>query len=678
MEIERDIVRERETKTERILLLTEAYRAFMRKDWAAVMKYYEHEDNDSAYLDYPLTITNDTALHIAVYIENMELPRFLLDHASFSYNFGNIFENTALHEAAATGNVEMAKMLLDFDKTLLDQKNKEGETPLFRAAAFGRTKMVKVLIEKIIEVIDLESRPMEKHRRRGDTKSILQTAIIGKHFDTALELLKWDVSLRDLVDINGTTCFQLLANMPSAFKSGHPMSILEGLLYLCLPDDDDLHDDKEDESWATSSRGGDLECGCGWSFPRQFCRSGDYIAMSRIYHTVWRCIAQGLPTIRRLWDIKIQQKRVMKLATILAQIDKTWMNTNKNRDHEAEGEDFYVVGKQAIEDLSKEAGPPPLIALSSDTPLISAARNGITEIVEIILKRYPQAIENRNDRLENILHVAARYRRKEILDLLQQSQVPVLRLKRLINVDLDTILHQAAYLGEHQLRDRPGEALRMQSEIQWFKRVQKLVPPDFIKNQNKSDLTAEELFTNQHKQLVADGQEWLMRTAKACTIVAVLIATVAFTCAYTIPGGSNSRTGHPLLHKETPFHVFTISDTVSLCFSLTSVVVFLSIMTSRMHERDFRRSLPLKLGLGLTTLFFAVAAMMVAFAATLVLMMRQRLHWAAIPIYTVTCCPVTVFIALQFPLYLNIAWFTLSDVLQSLSYSLPLGKCKRF
>ena len=95
-----------------------------------------------------------------------------------------------------------------------------------------------------------------------------------------------------------------------------------------------------------------------------------------------------------------------------------------------------------------------------------------------------------------------------------------------------------------------------------------------------------------------------------------------------------------------------------------------------MQEKDFRRSLPLKLGLGLTTLFYAVAAMMVAFAATLVLMMRERLQWAAIPIYTVTCCPVTIFIALQFRLYLNISWFTMCDVLQSLVNSLPLGKCK--
>ena len=122
---------------------------------------------------------------------------------------------------------------------------------------------------------------------------------------------------------------------------------------------------------------------------------------------------------------------------------------------------------------------------------------------------------------------------------------------------------------------------RFQS-IQW---VQKLVPPYLIKNRNKKGQTAEELFTIQHKQLVADGQEWLVRTAKACTIVAVLIATIAFSCAYTIPGGSNSKTGLPLLNTEIPFHVFTISDAVSLCFSLTSVVVFLSIWHRECKKR---------------------------------------------------------------------------------------------
>jgi len=202
-------------------------------------------------------------------------------------------------------------------------------------------------------------------------------------------------------------------------------------------------------------------------------------------------------------------------------------------------------------------------------------------------------------------------------------------------------------------------------------RVQTMVPPYFINHRNNKGETAKELFTSDHKQLMEDGQKWIDQTTKACTIVAVLIATVAFTCAYTIPGGPNSKTGHPLLLDETSFRVFTISDTLSLCLSLTSVVVFLSIMTSRMDEQDFRRSLPLKLVLGLTTLFFSVAAMMVAFSATLVLITQQRLHWAAVPIYTIACVPVTIFLMLQLPLYVNIAWFTVSDLLHTFHESLP-------
>lgn len=84
---------------------------------------------------------------------------------------------------------------------------------------------------------------------------------------------------------------------------------------------------------------------------------------------------------------------------------------------------------------------------------------------------YPQPIEHENHKKENIFLVVAEHRRTEILDLLQSPAVvvPISRLKRKINVDGDSILHNAAYLCYFSSRDRPGEALRMQSELQWFK-----------------------------------------------------------------------------------------------------------------------------------------------------------------------------------------------------------------
>ena len=175
----------------------------------------------------------------------------------------------------------------------------------------------------------------------------------------------------------------------------------------------------------------------------------------------------GLPAIKRLWDRKKQQKRALILATILAVTYETWM-VKKLEDERKE------------EDQSKKDQQPSRTTSSSNNPIISAARNGITEIVEVILKRNPLAIEHRNKKNENILHIAARYRRIEILDLLQHLPVSISMFKILINADGDTILHQAAYLGEHKLRDRPGEALRLQSEIQWFKVLILLAFPLFL------------------------------------------------------------------------------------------------------------------------------------------------------------------------------------------------------
>lgn len=51
--------------------------------------------------------------------------------------------------------------------------------------------------------------------------------------DTALELVKPPYHIdTNWKDSDGMTCFQLLANIPSAFKSGHRFGILEKLIYL--------------------------------------------------------------------------------------------------------------------------------------------------------------------------------------------------------------------------------------------------------------------------------------------------------------------------------------------------------------------------------------------------------------------------------------------------------------
>ena len=52
--------------------------------------------------------------------------------------------------------------------------------------------------------------------------------------ETAVLLLELDKSLSKLTDSRGKTCLGLLAEIPSAFKSGHSMSIFSRYVYMCM------------------------------------------------------------------------------------------------------------------------------------------------------------------------------------------------------------------------------------------------------------------------------------------------------------------------------------------------------------------------------------------------------------------------------------------------------------
>lgn len=186
-------------------------------------------------------------------------------------------------------------------------------------------------------------------------------------------------------------------------------------------------------------------------------------------------------------------------------------------------------------------------------------------------------------------------------------------------------------------------------------RVKKVLPPDFINHQNSESQTAIGLFASVNQELRKSAKDWLKRTSEGCSVVAVLIATVAFAAAYTIPGGPNQETGLPLLLYQPFFVVFTVTDVLSLTFSLTAVVTFLSISTSPFRLQDFKYTLPYKLILGFTFLFLAVALMMVAFAATIILMIHKRETWTRIALYTASFLPVAIFALSYFPLYSSLS-----------------------
>ncbi|XP_057964525.1 uncharacterized protein LOC131155419 isoform X2 [Malania oleifera] len=298
-----------------------------------------------------------------------------------------------------------------------------------------------------------------------------------------------------------------------------------------------------------------------------------------------------------------------------------------------------------------------------ETPILVAAKNGITEIVEGILKQFPVAIHDINSDKKNMVHLAVEHRQPHVYVLLMNKNIPKDTIFAQVDNEGNSALHLAAILRDYQPWNIPGVALQLQWEIKWFKYVKDSMPLHFFARYNKRGKTPKDIFIESHKDLVQKGGEWLNSTSESCSVVSALIATVAFATSATVPGG-NSDNGKPTLEHQPAFNVFAISSLIALSFSVTSVIMFLAILTSRHQEKDFGRNLPIKLLLGLTSLFISIGAILLCFCAGHFFVLRDELRYAAIPIYGVTCLPITFFAMAQFPLYFDLLWAILKPVPQ--------------
>ena len=184
--------------------------------------------------------------------------------------------------------------------------------------------------------------------------------------------------------------------------------------------------------------------------------------------------------------------------------------------------------------------------------------------------------------------------------------------------------------------------------------VEAVVRPKIRETTNEEGLTPRELFTQEHKVMMKEGEEWMKNTATSCTVVGALIITIMFAAAFTVPGGNNQNTGYPIFLEKNLFMLFIIADSLSLFSSSTSVMMFLGILTACYAEEDFLKSLPTKMMIGLATLFFAITTMMIAFSAALFIMQSGN-SWIVIPIICLAIVPVTLFIIAQFRLLVDMS-----------------------
>ncbi|KAJ0606789.1 putative PGG domain-containing protein [Helianthus annuus] len=198
--------------------------------------------------------------------------------------------------------------------------------------------------------------------------------------------------------------------------------------------------------------------------------------------------------------------------------------------------------------------------------------------------------------------------------------------------------------------------------------VEKLVLPLQLEEKNIYKETPAMVFTREHQDLLKQGEIWLKKTAESCSITAALIVTAVFAAAITVPGGSNQESGIPLFEKEIFFTIFAASNALSLFTGTTALLLFLSILTARSSEKDFRVILPRGLILGLLTLFLSTISMLVAFGAILFLVFCDKRPWMLAQICVSACLPILVIVTIKLPLLVDLIKSTYSPIIGKKSY----------
>uniref|UniRef100_M1CYY2 Uncharacterized protein n=1 Tax=Solanum tuberosum TaxID=4113 RepID=M1CYY2_SOLTU len=148
------------------------------------------------------------------------------------------------------------------------------------------------------------------------------------------------------------------------------------------------------------------------------------------------------------------------------------------------------------------------ITKTAESPLILATKSGCTEIVDEILKTYPQAVEYVDSKGRNILHVAIKYRQMQIFDIVKKMGMPMRRLKRKVTHQGNSILHMVGVKHQdNEIADMRSPALLLQENLLLFERVKKVCSADYFEIINEDGKTAEELFTKANATLGSETKE---------------------------------------------------------------------------------------------------------------------------------------------------------------------------
>ncbi|PWA74942.1 ankyrin repeat-containing domain, PGG domain, Gag-polypeptide of LTR copia-type [Artemisia annua] len=522
--------------------------------------------------------------------------------------------STILHIAVGIGNKDFVKNLFSYitEEDVLATRSSDGSTALHIAAIVGNTYAAELLLKKNKECLRIED---------GNRDEPLQKAYENMHLDTIGYLLKAiedDRKKEDSVHPGDEMGVNLLVNAISAKQYNLASDLIEKFPQFASKNDNVLM------AIAKTFPSGDYGetiiplswkdlweniCSIAEFFMGLHCLRFFLFSYVRNEPPSWRIVSDGFSFL--LFDVFLFLYGVILLHRDVLLYLLTWMtislvepitHTEKKKKDMDEAEKVLKMICDQIDKL-KFTGYDHHPYYTG--PILEAACQNAHKVVDEILCRSPKVIQSTD---------------------------------------------KSGLAPSGKLNKRRGAALQLQRELQWREEVKKVVFPTYITRDNIFLETPAMVFTREHENLVKDGEQWLKTTAESCSISAGLIITIVFAAAITVPGGSNQDTGIPLFTQDIAFSVFAVSDAISFFASSTALLMFLSILTSRFAEKDFLRSLPKRLLIGICALLLSAISMMIAFSATLFIVFGHQKPWLLVPICGSSLIPISFFVVLPLPL----------------------------
>ncbi|XP_054813148.1 uncharacterized protein LOC129313785 [Prosopis cineraria] len=633
--------------------------------WSEVLKMYENYSHGELRRA-KLTATGDTILHMAVSsgkvkeVEKMvdlvcgkrydranrSEPLLSVDENEKQLVLGaeNDRKNNPLHLAASKGNAyKMCKKIGEADPSLIARRNIAGETPLFLAAFSGRKKAFLWLHYLYMDSHGVSSTDIA-HCIRDDEDTILHCSIAQGHLDVALEIVRLyekEMMLRRNKD--GLSPLHLLATMPSAFESTDLLdrSFVSRLIYPWIFVEKKERATKKEE--VASLREPALCVKVLMKALFECCR--DHARSSPMAQCVWfPLMVLGLMF---LYPLSSLESSLFSSETWLHEIRKmkekhTWSvqiieQILQNASNDEISTIITRAPSQRPSSSSKRKEDNEPVSIIVETPLMIAAKNGVIEMVDKILKKFPSTIKDVNDdEKKNIVLLAAEKRQIKVYQFLYENGNLDKSAFRQVDEDGNTALHLAAKLGVNL----NWQTCTMIEEFKWFEFVKNSVPLDFWERHNNDGKIAEEIFGESYREQMTSDTEWLNKTSEACSVVSTLVASMAFSNVVDNFDKGNSN----ILINKFGFKAFPNLSLVALSFSLTSTIFFLAILASRSHSLTFWKYVPFMLFLGISFMLSSIVSLWIS------LMLHDH---SSTTNYLILGSPIAVLVLVSLPIFIG-------------------------